>query len=207
MIFSVIKSVVFACVFFVSGTYSSSNGDANSAEVLVSRARQLQALWVDGTPRLRMRAGLQVFAANGAVAHGQYLVDWVSPFRWGGDSLWKLFACPSAQWRGLLAEERVELTFFRGSGVGDSVLSDLEARLMKDRNSINKYEIVRTVLERLNSKGEPALRERREILDEYASAKPLDSESASCHVAICSRKANPQILYTRNASSTSSNTA
>ena len=82
MIFSVIKSVVFACVFFVSGTYSSSNGDANSAEVLVSRARQLQALWVDGTPRLRMRAGLQVFAANGAVAHGQYLVDWVSPFRW-----------------------------------------------------------------------------------------------------------------------------
>jgi restriction system protein len=56
------------------------------------------------------------------------------------------------------------MTFFRGAGVGDSVLSDLEAKLRQDRNSINKYEIVRTVLERLNTKGEPALRERREIL-------------------------------------------
>lgn len=64
----------------------------------------------------------------------------------------------------LCPAKRDVLTFFRGSGVGDSVLSDLEARLRKDRNSINKYEIVRTVLERLNSKGEPALRERREIL-------------------------------------------
>ena len=38
--------------------------------------------------------------------------------------------------------------------MGDSVLSDLEAQLRKDRNSINKCEIVRTVLERLNTKGE-----------------------------------------------------
>jgi TonB family protein len=80
--FSVSKSAVFACVFFVSGTCIWSNGDANTAEALVSRARQLQALWVDGTPRLRMRAGLQVVGAKGAVAHGQYIVDWVSPSRW-----------------------------------------------------------------------------------------------------------------------------
>ena len=31
--------------------------------------------------------------------------------------------------------------------------ADLEAQLLKDRDSINKYEIVRIVLERLNAKG------------------------------------------------------
>jgi restriction system protein len=63
--------------------------------------------------------------------------------------------------------------------VGDSVLSDLEARLRKDRNSINKYEIVRTVLERLNSKGEPALRERREILRRVTEFEDFSTEGPS----------------------------
>jgi restriction system protein len=84
----------------------------------------------------------------------------------------------------LCPAKRDVLTFFRGSGVGDSVLSDLEARLRKDRNSINKYEIVRTVLERLNSKGEPALRERREILrrvtefEDFSTCWPRDQLKA-----------------------------
>jgi restriction system protein len=64
----------------------------------------------------------------------------------------------------LCPSKRDVLTFFRGAGAGNSVLSDVETRLQNDRNTINKYEMVRTVLERLNAKGEPALRERREIL-------------------------------------------
>ena len=54
--------------------------------------------------------------------------------------------------------------FFRGAGVGDAQLTDLEARLKANRESIGKHEIARTVLERLNAKGETALRERREVL-------------------------------------------
>ena len=64
----------------------------------------------------------------------------------------------------LCPSKRDVLTFFRGAGVGVDMLVDLETQLRNDRNSINKYEMVRTVLERLNTRGEPALRERREIL-------------------------------------------
>jgi restriction system protein len=75
-------------------------------------------------------------------------------------------------------------TFFRGAGVGSSILSDLETRLQNDRNHINKYEMVRTVLERLNAKGEPALRERREILrrvtefEDFSTCWPNDQLKA-----------------------------
>ena len=44
------------------------------------------------------------------------------------------------------------------------MISDLEAQLAADRESISKFYIVRTVLTRLNEAGEAALRERREVL-------------------------------------------
>ncbi len=56
------------------------------------------------------------------------------------------------------------ITFFRGAGVGSEYTKDLSERIAKDKANINKYEITRTVLVRLNEKGEPTLRERREIL-------------------------------------------
>jgi hypothetical protein len=77
-----IRFVVLACVFLVGGTRLWSADEVNTAESLAVRARQLQALWVEGTPRLRMRAELEFFAANGAAARGQYLVAWDSPSRW-----------------------------------------------------------------------------------------------------------------------------
>jgi len=79
---TVIRFVGLACMFLVSGTLTRSTDDGNTAETLAVRARQLQALWVDGTPRLRLRAELDFLAANGTAAHGQYLVDWISPTRW-----------------------------------------------------------------------------------------------------------------------------
>jgi restriction system protein len=103
----------------------------------------------------------------------------------------------------LCPAKRDVLTFFRGSGVGDSVLSDLEARLLKDRNSINKYEIVRTVLERLNSKGEPALRERREILrrvtefEDFSTCWPSDQLKAKGLVGEISRVIGVKDSFTR----------
>lgn len=56
------------------------------------------------------------------------------------------------------------LLFFHGAGVSEDIWKDISQQLRVDRNSINKYEITRKVLTRLNEKGEAGLRERREIL-------------------------------------------
>jgi hypothetical protein len=56
------------------------------------------------------------------------------------------------------------LLFFRGAGVGDAYTADIAEQLRIDRDSVKKYEMVRTVLQRLNDRGEAALRERREVL-------------------------------------------
>jgi hypothetical protein len=56
------------------------------------------------------------------------------------------------------------LLFFRGGGVPLRVTADLTRQVDQDRDSITKFQIVRTVLTRLNTKGDAALRERREIL-------------------------------------------
>lgn len=56
------------------------------------------------------------------------------------------------------------LVFFRGAGISESMTSDIATRLKATPKEVNKYAIVRSVLERLNAKGEPALRERREVL-------------------------------------------
>jgi hypothetical protein len=55
----------------------------------------------------------------------------------------------------LSPSKRDVLTFFRGAGVGDSFLSDIEEQLLNDRDSVDKYGMVRTVLERLNARGDP----------------------------------------------------
>lgn len=56
------------------------------------------------------------------------------------------------------------LIFFSGAGVHQGFLADLSEKLQKDASSINKYEIARTVLVRINDAGDVALRERREIV-------------------------------------------
>lgn len=56
------------------------------------------------------------------------------------------------------------LSFLRGAGTNQSMVSDLAMKLRTDRDSLNKFDIVRTVLTRLNESGDAALRPRREIL-------------------------------------------
>ena len=57
------------------------------------------------------------------------------------------------------------LQFLRGAGVPDEMLADLTERVER-KDTITKYEIIRTTLGRLNEKGEErtALRARREIV-------------------------------------------
>lgn len=56
------------------------------------------------------------------------------------------------------------LLFFRGAGVSESIYSDIAYTVRTNKNSINKYEICRKILERINENNEKHLRERREIL-------------------------------------------
>ena len=55
------------------------------------------------------------------------------------------------------------LLFFKGAGVNASIMSDLQDKVSRDKNSIYKHEIARTILSRLNERGDRSLRERREI--------------------------------------------
>jgi hypothetical protein len=103
----------------------------------------------------------------------------------------------------LCPAKRDVFMFFKGSGVGDSVRADLEAQVRNDRDSINKYEIVRAVLERLNAKGEAALRERREILrrvtefEDFSTCWPNDQLKAKGLVAEISRVIGVKDSFTR----------
>lgn len=56
------------------------------------------------------------------------------------------------------------LGFFRGCGVPDSVTADLRLRVDADRAGITKYEITRTVLNRLNEDSDRALAQRRQVI-------------------------------------------
>jgi restriction system protein len=60
--------------------------------------------------------------------------------------------------------KRGVLTFFRSCGVSAEMLADLDKRVATDANSVNKYEIARTMLTRINDGGDPLLRPRREVI-------------------------------------------
>ena len=56
------------------------------------------------------------------------------------------------------------LLFFKGAGVNENIFQDITTRVERDKESINKFDIVRKILERINEDSEKYLRERREII-------------------------------------------
>lgn len=60
--------------------------------------------------------------------------------------------------------KRDVLLFFQGAGVGAQVTEDLAQKLATSKDEVRKHDMVRTVLTRLNARGESTLRERREVL-------------------------------------------
>ena len=56
------------------------------------------------------------------------------------------------------------LHFFRGAGVEHSLIRNFEEKLTENPKSVNKYEIVRSVLLHLNEMHDHAIGERREIV-------------------------------------------
>ena len=90
----------------------------------------------------------------------------------------------------LLCPRKIDvLVFFRGAGVPEEIMEDFERKVATDRRSINKYEIARQVLVRLNDKGEATLRERREVLkrvveyEDFSTCWPTDQLKAKGLVA------------------------
>lgn len=76
------------------------------------------------------------------------------------------------------------LVFFRGAGVSESITNDLAERVRKDREGINKYEMTRTIIQRINEKGDSELRTRREVLkrvvefESFSTCWPTDQLKA-----------------------------
>jgi PHD/YefM family antitoxin component YafN of YafNO toxin-antitoxin module len=95
------------------------------------------------------------------------------------------------------------LLFFKGAGVASDLTNDLAIRVNQDPNSISKYEIARTVLTRLNEKGELTLRERREIwkrvteFEDFSTCWPKDQLKAKGLVAEIRRVVNVKDSFTR----------
>ncbi len=103
----------------------------------------------------------------------------------------------------LCKSKRNTLLFFRGAGVEDELTKDLWETVQDNRDSITKYEIVRSVLTRLNERGESALRERREVLkrvvefENYAGCWPQDQLNAKGLVAEIREVINVKDAFTR----------
>ena len=56
------------------------------------------------------------------------------------------------------------LDFFQGAGVSIADISDWRQKVRHDKNSVNKFQITRSVLCRLNDRQDAALAPRREII-------------------------------------------
>ena len=95
------------------------------------------------------------------------------------------------------------IMFFRGAGIKDDLLSDLQHRVLTDRQNINKYEITKIVLERLNQNGDSTLRERREVIkritefENFSSCWPKDQLKAKGLVAEIQHVVNVKDSFTR----------
>lgn len=95
------------------------------------------------------------------------------------------------------------LVFFRGAGVSESFMLDLIQRVRTDRENINKYEITRAVLQRINEKGDSELRTRREVVkrvvefEDFSTCWPNDQLKAKGLVAELRRVVNVKDSFTR----------
>jgi restriction system protein len=103
----------------------------------------------------------------------------------------------------LCRSKKAVLLLFEGAGVGSDILRDLWNQVEQDKNSIYKYDIVRTTLTRLNEAGEATLRERREILkrvtefEDFSTCWPDDQLKAKGLVADIRRVVNVKDSFTK----------
>lgn len=99
--------------------------------------------------------------------------------------------------------KRDVLLFFRGAGTPDNLLKDLDEQLTAAPQQVNKFQIARTVLMRVNEGGDPLLRVRREIIkrvtefDDFTRCWPNDQMEARGLVAQVQQSVNIKDSFTR----------
>jgi restriction system protein len=95
------------------------------------------------------------------------------------------------------------LLFFRGAGVPAPMISDIEAQLKQDRQSVGKYDSARTILTRMNEGGDALLTARRELLkrvtefDDFSQCYDSDVMKSKGLVAEVRRIVNVKDSFTR----------
>ncbi|WP_422098080.1 restriction endonuclease [Variovorax sp.] len=95
------------------------------------------------------------------------------------------------------------LLFLRGAGVPSDDLVEMQAKVRADRNSVNKFAIVRNVLEKLNKRGDAGLGPRREIIkrvvefEHFSMCWENDVHKAKANVGDLARIVNHRDSFTR----------
>jgi restriction system protein len=95
------------------------------------------------------------------------------------------------------------LSFFRGCGVPDDTTADLRRRVETDKAAISKYEITRTILTRLNERGDRSLAQRREVIrrvtefEDFSACWESDQFKAQGLVARVRNVVNVKDSFTR----------
>ncbi len=93
--------------------------------------------------------------------------------------------------------------FLRGAGVAEDDLSDVDRTVRLNAASINKFDIVRNVLEKVNARGDTGLRPRREIIkrvvefENFETCWPEDQMKAKGLVASVREAVNAKDSFTR----------
>lgn len=103
----------------------------------------------------------------------------------------------------LLKGKQTVLDFFKGCGVDPRLYADIQQTVRVNRNSIDKFKIVRDILTRLNDKGDAAIRERREVVrrvtqwDDFSSGYENQRFEAEGFVAKIQKLVNVKDSFTR----------
>ena len=93
--------------------------------------------------------------------------------------------------------------FLRGAGVAEEDLAEVDRLVSLNPASINKFEIVRNVLTKVNARGDTGLRQRREIIkrvvefENYETCWPEDILKAKGLVASVREAVNAKDSFTR----------
>lgn len=93
--------------------------------------------------------------------------------------------------------------FLRSAGVEEADLAEMDRIVRSDPGSVNKYEIVRNVLTKVNARGDNGLRARREIVkrvvefESFETCWPADQYKAKGLVASVREAVNAKDSFTR----------
>ncbi len=95
------------------------------------------------------------------------------------------------------------LLFFRGAGIPENLFADIQEQVVNDKDGINKYDISRNILVRINENNERYLNQRRELLkrvsefESFSNCWPKDQYAARGYVAEVRKIIQTKDAFTR----------